>query len=131
MCHLLRSNPRIPLSGNISLIIIPNFTPQIRSKTKHSIFFCHFLLLCVERLLNIPFHLPIHNLHKCCPIYFNTVLDISCLSLIKWLIFAGKDSPSSKLLFAKDIPLYRQLVVNFYQNIQNLPQVNICTAAPR
>ena len=37
----------------------------------------------------------------------------------------GKDSPSSKLLFAKDIPLYRQLVVNFYQNIQNLPQVNI------
>ena len=40
-------------------------------------------------------------------------------------MFAGKDSPSSKLLFAKDIPLYRQLVVNFYQNIQNLPQVQI------
>ena len=36
---------------------------------------------------------------------------------------SGKDSPSSKLLFAKDIPLYRQLVGSFYQNIQAMPQV--------
>ena len=36
---------------------------------------------------------------------------------------SGKDSPSSKLLFAKDIPLYRQLVVDFYHNIHTLPQV--------
>jgi len=35
----------------------------------------------------------------------------------------GKDSPSSKLLFAKDIPLYRQLVIDYYKEVQRLPQV--------
>ena len=40
-----------------------------------------------------------------------------------YFLLPGKDSPSSKLLFAKDIPLYRQLVLSFYQNIQTMPQV--------
>jgi plexin A len=39
-------------------------------------------------------------------------------------LFLGKDSPASKLLFAKDIPLYRQLVLEFYADIQQLPQVS-------
>jgi len=62
-----------------------------------------------------------------------TVTTDSCLSVIAQTFMdscslneniLGKDSPSSKLLFAKDIPLYRQLVVSFYQNIQNMPQVS-------
>jgi len=61
-----------------------------------------------------------------------TVTADSCLSVIAQTFMdscslneniLGKDSPSSKLLFAKDIPLYRQLVVQFYENIQSLPQV--------
>jgi len=61
-----------------------------------------------------------------------TVTTDSCLSVIAQTFMdscslneniLGKDSPSSKLLFAKDIPLYRQLVVQFYNNIQSLPQV--------
>ncbi|ODM99641.1 Plexin-B [Orchesella cincta] len=36
----------------------------------------------------------------------------------------GKDSPSSKLLFAKDIPHYRNLVSKFYTDIRNLPQIS-------
>jgi hypothetical protein len=36
----------------------------------------------------------------------------------------GKDSPSSKLLFAKDIPQYRSLVSEFYQGIHDLPPVS-------
>ncbi|CAG7724457.1 unnamed protein product [Allacma fusca] len=36
----------------------------------------------------------------------------------------GKDSPSSKLLFAKDIPHYRNLVSKFYADIKNLPQIS-------
>merc|ERR1719391_1226100 len=61
-----------------------------------------------------------------------TVTTDSCLSVIAQTFMdscslneniLGKDSPSSKLLFAKDIPLYRQLVVQFYDNIQSLPQV--------
>lgn len=36
----------------------------------------------------------------------------------------GKDSPSSKLLFAKDIPHYRNLVSKFYSDIRNLPQIS-------
>ena len=39
------------------------------------------------------------------------------------ICFTGKDSPASKLLFAKDIPLYRQLVLEYYADIQQLPQV--------
>jgi len=36
----------------------------------------------------------------------------------------GKDSPSSKLLFAKDIPHYRNLVTKFYNDIKTLPQIS-------
>ena len=35
----------------------------------------------------------------------------------------GKDSPSNKLLFAKDIPHYRDMVAHFYCNVQMLPQI--------
>jgi len=61
-----------------------------------------------------------------------TVTTDSCLSVIAQTFMdscslneniLGKDSPSSKLLFAKDIPLYRQLVVDFYENIRTLPTV--------
>jgi hypothetical protein len=31
------------------------------------------------------------------------------------LLFAGKDSPSSKLLYAKDIPIYKDWVTRYYQ----------------
>jgi hypothetical protein len=36
----------------------------------------------------------------------------------------GKDSPSNKLLFAKDITHYRSLVATFYNNVRNLPSVS-------
>lgn len=61
-----------------------------------------------------------------------TVTTDSCLSVIAQTFMdscslneniLGKDSPSSKLLFAKDLPLYRRLVVDYYTNIQRLPQV--------
>ncbi|XP_059469642.1 plexin-B isoform X3 [Neocloeon triangulifer] len=35
----------------------------------------------------------------------------------------GKDSPSNKLLFAKDIPNYREMVSHFYCDIQMLPLI--------
>ncbi|XP_047364074.1 plexin-B [Vespa velutina] len=35
----------------------------------------------------------------------------------------GKDSPSNKLLFAKDIPHYREKVGRFYTDVQMLPQI--------
>lgn len=35
----------------------------------------------------------------------------------------GKDSPSNKLLFAKDIPHYREMVARFYCDIALLPQI--------
>ncbi|XP_012278173.1 plexin-B isoform X2 [Orussus abietinus] len=36
----------------------------------------------------------------------------------------GKDSPSNKLLFAKDIPHYREKVGRFYTDVQRLPQIS-------
>lgn len=35
-----------------------------------------------------------------------------------------KNSPSSKLLFAKDIPQYRKLIDNFYRDIASMPAVS-------
>lgn len=35
----------------------------------------------------------------------------------------GKDSPSNKLLFAKDIPQYRDMVDKFYQDVSKLPLI--------
>ncbi|XP_058463896.1 plexin-B [Malaya genurostris] len=43
----------------------------------------------------------------------------------------GKDSPSNKLLFAKDLPHYRDMVANFYAEIARLTQItdqDMCTA---
>ncbi|XP_050527512.1 plexin-B [Daktulosphaira vitifoliae] len=56
----------------------------------------------------------------------------SCLSVIAQTFMdscstsdhrLGKDSPSNKLLFAKDIPQYRETVLRFYNEIQKLPQI--------
>jgi len=35
-----------------------------------------------------------------------------------------QDSPSSKLLYAKDIPRYRRLISEFYQSVKQLPVVS-------
>lgn len=67
------------------------------------------------------------------------VLDIqktpvvdSCLSVIAQTLMdacstsehrLGKDSPSNKLLFAKDIPTYRKMVNRFYQDVATMPPV--------
>ena len=37
--------------------------------------------------------------------------------VVPMVIFAGKDSPSSKLLYAKDIPIYKDWVTRYYQVI--------------
>ena len=40
------------------------------------------------------------------------------------MFFVWQDSPSNKLLFAKDIPRYRQMVANFYSAVHNAPSVS-------
>ena len=37
--------------------------------------------------------------------------------IVLMVIFSGKDSPSSKLLYAKDIPIYKDWVTRYYQVI--------------
>merc|ERR1712045_518203 len=36
----------------------------------------------------------------------------------------GKDSPSSKLLYAKDIPIYKDWVTRYYQDIKCMPVIS-------
>ncbi|KAH8283417.1 hypothetical protein KR054_011013 [Drosophila jambulina] len=57
----------------------------------------------------------------------------SCLSVIAQTFMdacstsehrLGKDSPSNKLLFAKDIPNYRIMVKDFYRDVARLPQIS-------
>lgn len=38
--------------------------------------------------------------------------------------FLSQDSPSNKLLFAKDIPKYRSWVARFYKSVQDMPPVS-------
>ena len=102
---------------NISLINIPNFHPNVSPNIRYS-----GVTMCGQSSLRIPFPANIHSDMTAlaqweCYSNSNHNIDLhDCLS-------SGKDSPSSKLLFAKDIPLYRQLVGSFYQNIQAMPQV--------
>uniref|UniRef100_A0A146MHQ7 Plexin-B n=2 Tax=Lygus hesperus TaxID=30085 RepID=A0A146MHQ7_LYGHE len=60
-----------------------------------------------------------------------TTVD-SCLSVIAQTFMdacsttdhrLGKDSPSNKLLFAKDIPQYREMVSKFYCDVALIPQI--------
>ena len=37
---------------------------------------------------------------------------------------AGKDSPSSKLLYAKDIPIYKEWVTKYYDDINRMPAIS-------
>lgn len=45
--------------------------------------------------------------------------------MIKFVLFlAGKDSPSSKLLYAKDIPCYKEWVERYYSDIKIMPAIS-------
>lgn len=36
----------------------------------------------------------------------------------------GKESPSSKLLFARDMPAYQQMILQYYKDVSSLPSIN-------
>lgn len=42
----------------------------------------------------------------------------------KHFIVTGKDSPSSKLLYAKDIPVYKEWVERYYSDIKMMPAIS-------
>ena len=44
--------------------------------------------------------------------------------LKKKIKFSGKDSPSSKLLYAKDIPAYKEWVERYYSDIKLMPAIS-------
>ena len=39
-------------------------------------------------------------------------------------LFTGKDSPSSKLLYAKDIPIYKEWVDRYYADIHGMQAIS-------
>jgi hypothetical protein len=62
--------------------------------------------------------------------FFFNVFLVNFIKNISFLFIKGKDSPSNKLLFAKDIPQYRNMVAQFYIDIAHLPQISeqeMCT----
>ncbi|XP_067128995.1 plexin-A2 isoform X2 [Centruroides vittatus] len=65
-------------------------------------------------------------------IYKSNIVD-SCLSVVAQTFMdacstsdhrLGKDSPSSKLLYAKDIPIYKDWVERYYQDIKLMPAIS-------
>ncbi|CAK9300900.1 unnamed protein product [Gordionus sp. m RMFG-2023] len=60
-----------------------------------------------------------HTVDACLSVIAQTFMD-SCSTCDQRL---GKDSPSSKLLYAKDISIYKEWVERYYQDIRMLPPV--------
>lgn len=60
------------------------------------------------------------TLDSCLSVIAQTFMD-SCSTIEHRL---GKDSPSNKLLFAKDIPRYRRMVSQFYTNVAKMPSIS-------
>ncbi|RWS29961.1 hypothetical protein B4U80_08508, partial [Leptotrombidium deliense] len=65
-------------------------------------------------------------------IHKSNIVD-SCLSVVAQTFMdacsksdhrLGKDSPSSKLLYAKDIPIYKDWVERYYRDIQTMPAIS-------
>ena len=62
-------------------------------------------------------------------LYWYLYLRIGICMFVLMVIFAGKDSPSSKLLYAKDIPIYKDWVTRYYQvGIKNLWKQHISSS---
>lgn len=54
---------------------------------------------------------------------FKFLLLVVCL-LKFYFLFLGKDSPSSKLLYAKDIPCYKEWVERYYSDIKMMSAIS-------
>ena len=52
------------------------------------------------------------------PCFYNNI----CSNIFIFLI--GKDSPSSKLLYAKDIPIYKEWVERYYSDIKLMQPIS-------
>ena len=77
----------------------------------------------VNFIKNPDFILDIHKsptVDSCLSVIAQTFMDACSTSEHR----LGKDSPSNKLLFAKDMPHYRSLVRGFYQGITEMPMVS-------
>ncbi|ALC48073.1 plexB [Drosophila busckii] len=61
-----------------------------------------------------------YSVDSCLSVIAQTFMD-ACSTMEHRL---GKDSPSNKLLFAKDIPNYRAMVKEFYRDVARLPQIS-------
>lgn len=99
-------------------------------------------------LINIKQHAALFSFVFSLPLRFwvnliknpNLILDIyksdtvdACLSIVGQCLMDAcsysdhrltRDSPSSKLLYAKDIPNYKEWVNRYYRDIQAMPQVS-------
>jgi len=61
-----------------------------------------------------------HIVDSCLSVVAQTFMD-ACSTSEHQL---GKDSPSSKLLYAKDIPIYKDWVTRYYQDIKHMPAIS-------
>jgi plexin A len=77
----------------------------------------------VNVIKNPDFVFDIHKsniVDSCLSVVAQTFMDSCSMSEQK----LGKDSPSSKLLYAKDIPKYKSWVERYYEDIQKMPAIN-------
>ncbi|XP_043223857.1 plexin-A2-like isoform X2 [Amphibalanus amphitrite] len=77
----------------------------------------------VNLIKNPNFVFDIHKsniVDSCLSVVAQTFMD-SCSTTDNKL---GKDSPSSKLLYAKDIPIYKEWVTKYYDDIKRMPAIS-------
>lgn len=89
----------------------------------HNKFTFFFFRFWVNLIKNPNFVFDVHKsniVDSCLSVVAQTFMD-SCSTSDHRL---GKDSPSSKLLYAKDIPCYREWVERYYCDIRDMPAIS-------
>ena len=116
--HTWKSNS-LPLRFWVNLIKNPNFVFDIHKSnivdSCLSVVAQTFMDSCStsEHRLGQSTHYRSPKFSRC--LYLNTEFIF---------YFTGKDSPSSKLLYAKDIPVYKEWVERYYSDIKIMPAIS-------
>lgn len=79
------------------------------------------LVRCPEFMLDVGSTV---SMDSCLQVLVSNLID-ACTNLNdNCLLRLGKESPSSKLLFARDMPAYQEMMLQYYKDVACLPAIN-------
>lgn len=116
--HTWKSNS-LPLRFWVNLIKNPNFIFDI-----HKSNIVDSCLSVVAQTFMDSCSTSDHRLGTSIVVLSALIKDSEMYKIFSSVLFLGKDSPSSKLLYAKDIPVYKEWVERYYSDIKVMPAIS-------